>query len=133
MYKLVYGKTITSTIVTHNSELDCQYLRGKYSIVQNLPIPAVKEIDNHLYCSLEQYIADVLGKCYWPACQLPQNVKQSKDITTRVTILYGNGLENIVIMIGVQWSDDFEPNSLSKSLRDWVSIKTITFLSNSSE
>ena len=36
-------------------------------------------------------------------------------------------------MTGVQWSDDFEPNSLSKSLRGGVWIKAITFLSNNSE
>ena len=36
-------------------------------------------------------------------------------------------------MTGVQWSDDFEPNSLSKSLRGGVWINTIAFLSNSSE
>ena len=36
-------------------------------------------------------------------------------------------------MIGVQRSDDFEPNILSKSLRGEVWIKTITFLSNNSE
>ena len=36
-------------------------------------------------------------------------------------------------MTGAQWSDDFEPNSLSKSLQGGAWIKTITFLSNNSE
>ena len=59
--------------------------------------------------------------------------KHSKYITTRAKLLYGNDLENVLIMTGVQWSDDFEPNSLSKSLRGGVWIKIITFLSNNSE
>ena len=62
---LKFGKKkliIRTTIATHNSELDCQYLRGKYSIVKNLPTPAVIEIDNHSYCSVKQCIADFVGK-----------------------------------------------------------------------
>ena len=113
--------------------MDCQYLRGKYSIVKNLPRPAVKEIDNHSYCSVKQCIADFLGKGNLPASQLPGNSKHSKYITSRAKLLYGDDLENVLIMTGVQWSDDFEPNSLSKSLRGGVWIKTITFLSNNSE
>ena len=126
-------KKIRTTIATHHSELDCQYLRGKFSIVQNLPRPAVIEIDDHSYCSVKQCIAYFLGKGYLPAMQLPNNAKQSEYIRQRAKNLYGNDLENILIMTGVQWSDDFEPNSLSKSLRGGVWIKTITFLSNNSE
>ena len=124
---------IRTTIATHNSELDYQYLRGKYYIVQNLSRTTVIEIDNHSYCSIKQCIADFLGKGYLPASQLPKNAKQSKYITTRAKLLYDNDLENILIMIGVQWIDEFEPDSLSKSLRCGVWIKTITFLSNNSK
>ena len=60
-------KIIRTKIATYHSELDCQYLRGKYSIVQNLPRPAVIEIDDHSYCSVKQFIADFLGKGYLPA------------------------------------------------------------------
>ena len=55
--------------------MDYQYLRGKYCIVQNLPRPAVIEIDNYSYCSVKQCIADFLGKGYLPASQLPNNAK----------------------------------------------------------
>ena len=100
--------------------------------MKNLPRPAVIEIDNHSYCSIKQYLSYFLGKGYLPASQLPNNAKHSKYITTRAKLLYVNDLENVLIMTGVQWSDDFEPNSLSKSLRGEVWIKTITFLSNNS-
>ena len=33
-------------------------------------------------------------------------------------------------MTGVSWSDDFEPNSMSKANRGSVWIKTLTFISN---
>ena len=59
--------------------------------------------------------------------------KHSKYITTRAKLLYGNDLENVLIMTWVQLSDEFEPNSLSKSLRGGVWIKKITFLSNNPE
>ena len=91
--------------------------------MQNLLRLAVLEIDNHSYCSVKQCIADFLGKDYLPVSQLPDNAKHSKYITTRAKLLYGNDLENVLIMTGVQWSDDFEPNSLSKSLRGGVWIK----------
>ena len=79
-----------------------QYLREKYYIVKNLPIPAVIEIDDHSYCSVKQCISDFLGKDYLPAFQLPNNTKHSKYITTRAKLLYCNGLENVIIMTGVQ-------------------------------
>ena len=48
-------------------------MREKYSIVQNLPRPAIIEIDNHSYCSVKQYIGDFLGKGCLPTSQLPDN------------------------------------------------------------
>ena len=90
MLKFEIIKTIRTTIATHDSELDCQYLRVKYSIVQHLPRLAIIEIDNYSYCSVKQYIADCLGKGYLPASQLPDNAKHSKYITTRAKLLYGD-------------------------------------------
>ena len=101
--------------------------------MKNLPRTAAIEIDNHSYYSAKQCIADFLGKDYLLASQLPKKAKQSKYITTRAKLLYGNDLEHVLIITGVRWNDDFEPNSLSKSLRDEFWMKTITFLSNDSE
>ena len=101
--------------------------------MQNLPRPAVIDIDIHSYHSVKQFIADFSGKDYLPAYQLPKHAKQSKYITTRSKLLYDNDLENVLIMTGVQWRDDFEPNSLRKPLRGGFWIKTIIFLSNNLE
>ena len=39
--------------------------------------------------------------------------------------------DDILVLLGVQWSDDFEPNGSSKSNRGSVWIKTVTFISSS--
>ena len=85
--------------------MDYQYWRGKYYIVKNLPRPAVIEIYNHSYCSVKQCIVDLLGKGYLPASQLPGNAKHSKYIITQSKVLYGNDLEDVLIMTGLQWSE----------------------------
>ena len=82
--------------------MDCQYLRGKYFIVKNLPRTAAIEIDTYSYYSVKQCITDFLGKYYSLASQLSENAKQSKYITTRAKLLYGNDLEHVLIMTGVQ-------------------------------
>ena len=69
--------------------------------MQNLPRPAVIDIDIHLYHSVKQCIADFSGKYYLPAYQLPKHAKQSKYITTRSKLLYDNDLENVFIMTGI--------------------------------
>ena len=38
--------------------------------------------------------------------------------------------EDIVVVSGAQWSDDFEPNGLIQSNRGLVLIKTLIFVSN---
>ena len=43
----------------------------------------------------------------------------------------GVNTNNILVILGVQWSDDFEPNSSSKSNRGSVWIKTVSFISSS--
>ena len=37
--------------------------------------------------------------------------------------------DNLVVMTGVSWSDDFEPNSMNNANRGSVWIKTLTFIS----
>ena len=69
--------------------------------MKNLPRPAVIEIDNHSYCSVKQCIVDILGKGCLPTSQLPDNAKHSKYITIRAKLLYGNDLENVLIMTGI--------------------------------
>ena len=46
---------------------------------------------------------------------------------------YHKGVDpsDLIVLIGVQWSDDFEPNGSSKSNRGSVWLKTLTFVSDS--
>ena len=38
--------------------------------------------------------------------------------------------QNLLVILGLQWSDDFEPNTSSKTNRGSVWLKTLTFLSD---
>ena len=46
---------------------------------------------------------------------------------------YNKGVDpsDLIVLMGVQWSDDFEPNGSSKSNRGSVWLKTLTFVSDS--
>ena len=53
-----------------------------------------------------------------------------KDIRRRARYCYKNiPSDNFIIMTGVTWSGDFEPNSMSKANHGSVWIKTLTFFS----
>ncbi len=41
--------------------IDNVYIRGKNSLLQNLPLPLVEVIDNHAYVSLRDIVAHVLS------------------------------------------------------------------------
>ena len=53
-----------------------------------------------------------------------------KDIRRRARYCFKNiPSDNFIIMAGVTWSGDFEPNNMSKANRGFVWIKTLTFFS----
>ena len=116
------------------------YHGGVKSIVMNLPQPKIRLVDNHAYVSVRQCIADFFGNDFYP--QQP-SLKQSdlqrnltdcvlmKDITERAIKNNRNrSHDDIVVLLAVQWSDDFEPNTSSKTNRGSVWLKTVTFVSN---
>ena len=56
--------------------------------------------------------------------------KFCKGISRRAKYCYKDiSSDNLVVMTGVSWSDDFESNSMSKANRGSVWIKTLTFFS----
>ena len=116
------------------------YHEGVKSIVMNLPQPKITLVDNHAYVSVRQCIADFFGNGFYP--QQPSskttaeqkkltNCVLMKDITERAIKSNPNiSHDDIIILLAVQWSDDFEPNTSSKTNRGSVWLKTITFVSN---
>ena len=48
-------------------------------------------------------------------------VKANPDVST----------DNLIVLMGISWSDDFDPNSSIKANRGAVWIRTVTFISES--
>ena len=126
-------------VAKSDAELRNIYITGKRSIVKNLPHPNVQLIDGHSYISIRQCISNFL------ACgKMPKKIKNGNQncvsciteskmaqaILHRAHTINSNVKpENVLTILGVQWSDAFDPNSSIKSNRGAVWIKTVTFIS----
>ena len=112
---------------------------GSSPVWNNLPRPKVTMINNHPYISTRQYVLQ-----FFASDIMPQNV--SKDGVTHVTSLsdydarkevYASALQsnprvpkdNLLALMGIIWSDDFDPNLSIKANRGAVWIGTVTFIS----
>ena len=125
------------------SEMRRFYYGGVNSIVQNLPQPNVNLYKRHAYVSIRQCIADFLGKGNLPDCIDDQvyNVQRKLSESVAAREIYLRAVNrnptlsphDIMVILGVQWSDDFEPNTSSKVNRGSVWMKTVTILSNDFE
>ena len=130
-----------TVIPTTDSALRNIYMVGYSSIWNNLPRPKVCMIDDHSYISIRQCIVQ-----FFASGKMPQNV--SKDEVKNVTSLpdsnarkevYARALmanqhvpiENLIVLMGITWSDDFDPNSSIKANRGAVWIRTVTLISES--
>ena len=133
---------ILTRIPLDDSDLRQYYLDGSNSIMKNLPRPKVILHEKHSYVSIKMCIADYLGKGYLPleiatyekeVNKLVTDSKFCKGISRRAKYCYRDvSRDNLIIMTGVTWSDDFEPNSMSKNNRGSVWIKTLTFFTKNS-
>ena len=119
-----------------------RYLTGKNSIMKNLPTPNVIVIKDHSYVSIKECL------CNWLMIkETPDYIKEKDqkrktiDCITQSKVakqIYGRALqinknetnEDVLSVLAIQWSDDFEPNTSIKSNRGSVWIKTITFISS---
>ena len=119
------GTTKISMIETHypsnETTMRQQYHEGINSIVKQLPQPNVKMFHDHSYVSIHQCLADFLGKGGYPLeiskthVRVQRNIvdsKISKIIYERAIVRNPNvQISDLIIILGVQWSDDFEPNT----------------------
>ena len=111
-------------------------LEGKNAIVPNLPHPQLEKLPNgHSYMSLRSAIADLLahgaeididgyvnparGQPVQQLGQAPQFQKLYENART----LYSTP---VLALWGVEWSDDFEPNTQAKQNRGSAWVKTVT-------
>jgi len=133
-------ETISTRIPFTESEFARIYLRGPNSILQNIPQPRVTIIEGHSYVSVKQCLCNFLsmghypGKITYDKSKVIRNISDSHS-ANQVLIRAAKAnpsvpKEDILVVLGMQWSDDFEPNGSSKSNRGSVWMKTLTFVSD---
>ena len=114
------------------------YTIGTYSILKNLPRPKVIMVDGHSYVSIKQCILYILGCGKMPPdlsvkpSQKVQDLSESikyREVYQRARTANPNvSNEDLVVITGITWSDDFDPNSSIKANRGAVWIRTVTFI-----
>ena len=124
---------ILTRIPDSDANLRRWYTVGSHSILQNLPHPKIRIVDNHSYVSVKQCIADFLGKGYAPEKVGDVNIDRIKKIVDSPIVHqvynrarnYNKGVDpsDLIVLMGLQWSDDFEPNGSSKSNMGSVWLK----------
>ena len=128
--------TWSTTIPLTPNLLYAQSLKGRNSIVTNLPYPEIKVLDDHAYVSIKDCIADILGfgfpldspvtsraECM-PVEHLSQSAHANKILLNALKA-YPDDPDVKVIWFN-EWADDFEANNSPKS-RSSIWLKTITF------
>ena len=123
-----------------DSAIRKMYLTGHNSILNNLPCPKVDEYDNHSYVTIRSCIEDFLSSGKLPKKIKPNHnkdemisciteSKRAYEIYNKAHQMYcENNSNEILVILGLLWSDDFDPNTSIKSNRGSVWIKTLTFV-----
>jgi hypothetical protein len=117
--------------------IDNVYIRGKNSLLQNLPLPLVEVIDNHAYVSLRDIVAHVLSFSTKYNC-MSTNTTTGGDVDTiyksnRMALICKqacelHGGDNVVVLCCTEWFDDFDPLISTKSNCQSCWIKTVTLI-----
>ena len=111
----------------------------KNSFVKNLPYPSIQISDNRSYTSIRQCTSH-----FFAGGKIAHVINMSepsfnKCITyskmSRAAAQRGYGINSnvdhydVIILLALQWSDVFDPNSSIKSNRGTIWIKIVTFIS----
>ena len=128
------GTIIGGNITFGSVTLRRYYHDGKDSVLQNLPNLTIISINNNGYVSVRQLIAYFFGKGGYLEQQYLTHDHIQREIkdSSIATILYkravkcnlGIDKKDLVILLALKWSDDFELNSSDKPNRGLVWIKT---------
>ena len=128
-----------TSVPTSDAEMRNLYIVGRNSVIQNLPRPNVSMVNNHSYVSIKQCIANFFAASKMPEKKSDYNInvihnisdsKICKEVYERAYIMNPTTpKEDIVVLMGISWSDDFEPNSSIKANKGGVWIRTVTFIS----
>lgn len=146
--KVLSSREIPYQVPRTRNDIRRLFVEGKYSIVENLPYPPIRNhIPHHAVVSVIDCLRDFLAHCNSGSvccfC-LDGTERQQSTIVThtslsqRVNNIYSmlsssrpseSSIKPIVLLC-VLWSDDFEINYSQKSNRGSCWMKTMTFLAN---
>ena len=134
---------ITTTMLIMNSELRNLYLICQYTIVNNISKPSVTLADGHSYVSLRYVISNFLSKVKIAANISVDRISYvsyleesmiSRDVYERDQDMNkGVPSTDIIVLLGVQWSNDFYPNSSINRSRGYIWMEMFTFVSSDSQ
>ena len=137
--KIVHSHCATKTeIALTESSVRSLYLKGKYSLIENLPRPKVLmlEDEKHAYVSLYEIIQDAFGHgldilnlnntTMKPESSDIMNIHESK----RAEAIRNKSPKDAFVFLLLEWRDDAKGNrGMRNNGSMWV--RTITFLSSS--
>lgn len=119
--------------------IDNVYIRGKFSLLKNLPQPSVTVVQNHGYMSLIDCVAHLLSfhdgftiniedddidNAPIPAVTTIKDCVAVRGIRERAKSVCGS--KDTIVLYCTEWSDDFDPSVSTKANRQSCWIKTVT-------
>ena len=138
--EIISKKFETTKIPSSISDIRKFYIKGKFSIYQNLPTPKIFQLDNHACVSISDIIdyslaigieIDLYRSSYHK--QMAVDNQDLHHIPQTYTILkrvyddnHNNNCDPYVFLI-IIWSDDFEVNHTRKN-RNSTWLKTVTIV-----
>jgi len=131
---------MNDSIPTSISQLNRDYLHGKYSIMRNIPTPSIHLNGQHAYLSLKEVIADFLGRkdsdWYdiqplsddWYTNNSVQEVGESKAAQQILRDMHRKfpNRRDLLCLFLLEFMDDFNPSKSLISTRGSCWAKTIT-------
>ena len=111
-------------------------MRGKFSILHNLPHPKVRLVAGHGYISIVEIVKDLLGSgtevssitenshLFDGNVRSVNECLRAQQILQRAKVRYPG--KDVLALAITEWSDDFDPSYSTKKTKGSVWIKTVT-------
>jgi hypothetical protein len=131
---------LPSQLPTNYNFIDRTYIRGKYALLQCLPYPSVKKVVDHGYVSGKDNVSHLLAFSSKYRCMMTSDIAERlnshvhhiserdavREVLGRAAIACGGN--DFVVLLCMEWSDDFDPATSSKQNCISCWIRTITVL-----
>ena len=131
---------LPSQLPTTFNFIDCTYIRGKFALLQSLPCPSVKKVMDHGYVSVVSIVSHLLAlsreyrcimesdleeRCETSFSHLSESAVVTEVLNRAVSVC---GTVDVVVLLCIEWSNDFDPATSTKQNCRSCWIKTVTIL-----